>query len=38
MNAEMNKLTYLKFSGCHIGLLVNFRVRLLKDGLRRLAL
>jgi len=35
---EAQVLTYLKFSGCQIGLLVNFRSRLLKDGLRRLAL
>lgn len=31
-------LTYLKFSRCRIGLLINFRSRLLRDGLRRLAL
>ena len=35
---EAQVLTYLKFSGCHIGLLINFRTRLLKDGVRRLAL
>jgi len=35
---EAQVLTYLKFSGCEVGLLVNFRSRLLKDGLRRLAL
>lgn len=35
---EAQVLTYLKFSGCQLGLLVNFRSRLLKDGLRRLAL
>jgi GxxExxY protein len=35
---EAQILTYLKFSGCHIGLLINFRTRLLKDGVRRLAL
>jgi len=31
-------LTYLKLSGCRIGLLINFNVPLLKDGIRRLAL
>ncbi len=35
---EAQVLTYLKFSGCHIGLLVNFRARFLKGGLGRLAL
>jgi GxxExxY protein len=28
-------LTYLKLSGCRIGLLINFNVPLLKDGIRR---
>jgi GxxExxY protein len=28
-------LTYLKFSGRNIGLLINFNVRLIKDGIRR---
>ena len=31
-------LTYLKFSQCHIGLLMNFRSTILTRGLRRLAL
>lgn len=31
-------LTYLKFTGCHIGLLMNFRSTILTRGLRRLAL
>ena len=31
-------LTYLKFTGCKIGLLMNFRSALLTKGLRRLAL
>jgi GxxExxY protein len=31
-------LTYLKFSRCHIGLLMNFRSTILTRGLRRLAL
>jgi|SRR5579862_1843615 GxxExxY protein len=29
-------LTYLRLSGCQIGLLINFNVVMLKDGLRRL--
>ncbi len=35
---EAQVLTYLKFSGCHIGLLLNFRSTILTRGLRRLAL
>ena len=31
-------LTYLKFSHCHIGLLLNFRSTILTRGIRRLAL
>ena len=31
-------LTYLKFTGCHVGLLMNFRSTILTKGLRRLAL
>ena len=31
-------LSYLKLSGFHVGLLINFNVRLLKDGMRRLVL
>ena len=31
-------LTYLKLSGCRLGLLINFNVLRLKDGIRRLAL
>ncbi len=31
-------LTYLKFTGCHIGLLMNFRSTTLTKGLRRFAL
>lgn len=31
-------LTYLKLSGCRLGLLVNFNVGLLKNGLKRLVL
>ncbi|QDU28427.1 hypothetical protein ETAA8_35270 [Anatilimnocola aggregata] len=29
-------LTYLRLTGCHVGLLINFNVVLLKDGLKRL--
>ena len=28
-------LSYLKLSGCRVGLLLNFNVKLLKDGIRR---
>jgi GxxExxY protein len=28
-------LSYLKLSGCRVGLLINFNVKILKDGLRR---
>jgi GxxExxY protein len=31
-------LSYLKFTGCHIGLLLNFHATVLTRGLRRLAL
>ena len=30
-------LTYLKLSGCHIGLLINFNEMRIKDGIRRFA-
>jgi GxxExxY protein len=30
-------LTYLKLSGCKLGLLINFNVRSLKDGIKRVA-
>jgi GxxExxY protein len=33
---ETQLLTYLKLSGIHRGLLLNFNVRLLKDGIKRL--
>jgi GxxExxY protein len=32
---EAQLISYLKLSGCKIGLLVNFNVRALKDGIRR---
>jgi GxxExxY protein len=28
-------LSYLKLSGCKVGLLINFNVKVLKDGIRR---
>ena len=31
-------LTYLKLSGCHLGLLLNFYTKSLKDGIKRLIL
>jgi GxxExxY protein len=31
-------LTYMKLSGCHLGLLINFNVRHLKDGIKRMIL
>jgi GxxExxY protein len=33
---EAQLLSYLKLSGCKVGLLINFNVRMLKDGLRRM--
>ncbi len=35
---EAQVLTYLKISGLHLGLLINFNTRLLKDGVKRLIL
>ena len=32
---EAQILTYLKLSGCKVGLLINFNVKLLKNGIRR---
>ncbi|MEA3392477.1 MAG: GxxExxY protein [Candidatus Marinimicrobia bacterium] len=29
-------ISYLKLSGCSVGLLINFNVKILKDGIRRL--
>jgi GxxExxY protein len=31
-------LTYLRLSGCKVGLLINFNVKVLKDGIRRFVL
>ena len=33
---EAQILSYLKLSGCHVGLLINFNVNMIKNGLRRL--
>ena len=33
---EAQLLSYLKLSGCPVGLLMNFNVRLLREGIRRL--
>jgi GxxExxY protein len=35
---EAQRLTYLRLSKTHTGLLINFNVRLLKDGLKRMVL
>jgi GxxExxY protein len=35
---EAIMLTYLRVSGCKLGLLINFNVELLKDGIRRFIL
>ena len=35
---EAQLLTYLKLTGCEIGLLINFNVRLIKNGIQRVAL
>jgi GxxExxY protein len=31
-------LSYLKLSGCQVGLLINFNVKVLRNGIRRLVL
>ena len=33
---EAQLLSYLKLSGCKIGLLINFNVKYLKEGIRRM--
>lgn len=33
---EAQLLSYLKLSGCQVGLLINFNVKLIKNGIRRL--
>jgi len=35
---EAQLLSYLKLSGCRVGLLINFNVKMLKEGIRRLIL
>ncbi len=35
---EAQLITYLKLTGIHTGLLINFNVRLLKDGVKRMVL
>ncbi|MBM3133940.1 MAG: GxxExxY protein [Chloroflexi bacterium] len=35
---EAQLLTYLKLTGCRVGLLINFNVPVLKDGIKRLVL
>ena len=35
---EAQVLSYLKFSGCRIGLLLNFNTKLMKNGIRRFIL
>ena len=35
---EAQLMSYLKLSGCRLGLLMNFNVRVLKDGIKRLVL
>jgi GxxExxY protein len=35
---EAQLLTYLKLTGCEIGLLVNFNTRFIKDGIQRVVL
>ena len=35
---EAQMLTYLRMTGCSLGLLANFRAKVMKDGLRRMVL
>ena len=35
---QAQTLTYMKLSGCHLGLLINFYVKSLKDGIKRFIL
>ncbi len=35
---EAQLLTYLRLTGCRVGLLVNFNVPVLKHGIKRMAL
>jgi len=31
-------MTYLKITGCRVGLLINYREKVLKDGIKRIVL
>jgi GxxExxY protein len=33
---EAQIMSYLKLTGCHLGLLLNFNVKTLKDGIKRI--
>ena len=33
---EAQLLSYLKLSGCNVGLLINFNVKILRNGIRRM--
>lgn len=33
---EAQLLSYLKLSGCQVGLLINFNVKMVKDGIKRM--
>jgi hypothetical protein len=35
LSGNSQEVSYLKLSGCKVGLLINFNVPLLKDGIRR---
>ncbi|MCK9320647.1 MAG: GxxExxY protein [Bacteroidales bacterium] len=35
LNAYLSKIVYLKLSGCKLGLLINFNVTLVKNGIKR---
>jgi GxxExxY protein len=35
---EAQLLTYLKLTGCRVGLLINFNVPVVKDGIKRMVL
>jgi|SRR5271154_1930174 len=38
LKVESQLLSYLKLAGCKIGLLINFNVKFLKEGIRRMKL